>query len=209
MRIEIEIPVEAAELIKLIELMNYFKAKEISPSDLIEFVKLVRPALSSDAELAELLAIAYFMPSRITDYSSTSFDTFLCHNNTDKQSVRKLAEQLRENGLKPWLDEEQLRPGLPWQRLLEHQIKNIKSAIVFVGKDGIGPWQHQELDAFLREFIDRGCPVIPVILEYAPSVPELPIFLKGMTWVDFRQTNPDPISRLIWGITGNKNLNNL
>ena len=39
----------------------------------------------------------------------------------------------------PWLDEWKLRPGLPWQPLLEEQIGKIKSAAVFVGKNGRGP----------------------------------------------------------------------
>jgi hypothetical protein len=95
-----------------------------------------------------------------------------------------------------------LRPGLPWQRLLEQQIAHIKSAAVFVGEEGIGPWQRQELDAFLREFTRRSCPVIPVVLPNAPMQPDLPLFLKGMTWVDFRRQDPEPMKNLVWGVTG-------
>jgi len=29
-----------------------------------------------------------------------------------------------------------------------------------------------------------------------------PIFLKGMTWVDFRNPDLDPMKQLSWGITG-------
>jgi WD40 repeat protein len=130
------------------------------------------------------------------------FDVFLCHNNKDKPKVKEIGEKLKEHGILPWLDEWELRPRMPWQRLLEQQIGQIKSAAVFVGRDGIGPWQHMELDAFLREFVNRGCPVIPVLLPNAPKKPELPIFLRGMTWVDFRKQNPDPMKRLVWGITG-------
>ncbi|HYU71501.1 MAG TPA: TIR domain-containing protein [Ktedonobacteraceae bacterium] len=136
--------------------------------------------------------------------ATQDFDVFLCHNGQDKSAVRKLSKQLKEHGLLPWLDEEQLQPGLPWQRLLEEQITQIKAAAVFVGKDGIGPWQHQELDAFLREFVSRGCPVIPVLLADAPQEPNLPVFLKAMTWVDFRVQDPDPMQRLRWGITGRR-----
>jgi WD40 repeat protein len=136
--------------------------------------------------------------------ATNDFDVFLCHNNTDKPAVRQIGEKLKELGILPWLDEWELQPGLPWQRTLENQISHIKSAAVFVGKDGIGPWQHQELDAFLREFVRRGCPVIPIILDYAPNEPQLPIFLQGMTWVDFRKQEPEPMSRLIWGITGRR-----
>jgi nucleotide-binding universal stress UspA family protein len=61
------------------------------------------------------------------------FDVFLCHNWEDKPVVRDLAQQLRERGLRPWLDECELRPGLPWQRVLEEQIQSIPAAVVIVG----------------------------------------------------------------------------
>jgi len=130
------------------------------------------------------------------------FNVFLCHNSADKAEVKIIAEQLKVNKLLPWLDEWELPPGLPWQRLLEQQIEQIHSVAVFVGKDGIGPWQRFEIEAFLQEFVERGCPVIPVLLTTAPKEPALPIFLKSFTWVDFRKKDPDPLKRLIWGITG-------
>jgi hypothetical protein len=132
------------------------------------------------------------------------FDVFLCHNNRDKPKIREIAEDLKLQGVLPWLDEWELRPGLPWQRVLEQQIENVQSAAVFVGAEGIGPWQHQELDAFLRKFVHRERPVIPVLLPEAPATPDLPIFLEEMTWVDFRVSDPDPMERLLWGITGQR-----
>lgn len=132
------------------------------------------------------------------------FDVFLCYNGQDKPMVRQIGEQLKHHSVLPWFDERELRPGLPWQRSLEEQIEHIKSAAVFVGRSGIGPWQQHELEAFLREFVNRGCPVIPVLLPDAPKEPQLPIFLRGMTWVDFRQSDPHPMQQLIWGITGRR-----
>ena len=134
------------------------------------------------------------------------FDVFLCYNSKDKAAIINIGERLKEQGLLPWLDEWELQPGLPWQRLLEQQIEQIKSAAVFIGKDGIGPWQQEELAAFLREFVRRKCPVIPVLLSNAPRRPRLPVFLKGFTWVDFRQQDPDPLEHLIWGITGKRSM---
>ena len=75
---------------------------------------------------------------------------------------------------------------------------------MFVGKNGVGPWQDAELAAFLRQFVKRECPVIPVILPDCEKTPELPIFLEGMTWVDFRKRDPDTMEQLIWGITGER-----
>jgi TIR domain len=133
--------------------------------------------------------------------AGSEFDVFLCHNGADKPSVRRIADLLEERGLLPWLDERELPPGQPWQQLLEKQIGSIRTAAVFVGAAGIGPWQQQELDGFLREFKKRNSPVIPVLLPDAPDNVELPIFLNAMTWVDFRLKDPDPLTRLIWGIT--------
>lgn len=130
------------------------------------------------------------------------FDVFLCHNGADKPAVRSIAQALKARGLLPWLDQWELPPGQPWQPLLEKQIARIRSAAVFVGRAGVGPWQEQELYGFLREFVSRHAPVIPVLLPDAPATPELPIFLKAMTYVDFRVSDPDPLARLEWGITG-------
>jgi len=135
---------------------------------------------------------------------SNDYDVFLCHHSKDKPSVKSVGERLKEQGILPWLDEWELRPGLPWQRALERQIETIKAAAVFVGPDGLGPWQNVEQEAFLREFVQRECPVIPVILPKCTKVPELPIFLRGMTWVDFRKSEPEPLQQLIWGITGKR-----
>jgi TIR domain-containing protein len=130
------------------------------------------------------------------------FDVFLCYNSNDRARVRQVAADLRARGVRSWMDEEQLRPGLPWQRVLESMISRIHSAAVFVGANGTGPWQVIEIDSYLREFVRRSCPVIPVILEDAPTVPDIPIFLSGMTWVDFRANKVTAIDRLLWGIRG-------
>jgi hypothetical protein len=132
------------------------------------------------------------------------FDVFLCHNSADKPAVKRIAEALKRRGILPWLDEWELPPGQPWQPLLERQIGSIRAAAVFFGAANIGPWQEQELYGFLREFVARKSPVIPVLLADAPQAPELPIFLRAMTWVDFRRSDPDPLDRLIWGVTGQR-----
>ena len=132
------------------------------------------------------------------------FDVFLCHNSEDKPAVIEIAQQLQQNNLKPWLDVWELQPGAIWQFSLEQQIESIGAAAVFVGQQGFGPWQSEEVYAFLQEFIRRGCPVIPVMLSDAPQQPQLPIFLRNRHWVDFRQSQPDPLIQLIWGITGQK-----
>jgi hypothetical protein len=133
-----------------------------------------------------------------------AFDVFICHNSDDKPSVREMNQRLRDSKINTWLDEEQLPPGRVWQDLLEQQIQSVRTAAIFVGGSGIGPWQNVEVRAFLQEFVRRQCPVIPVILVDCQSVPKLPLFLNQLTWVDFRKKSPDPFDRLVWGITGRR-----
>ena len=132
------------------------------------------------------------------------FDVFLCHNSADKPAVKRLGEGLKARGLLPWLDEWELPPGQAWQELLERQIQRIGSAAVCIGPAGISPWHQQEMRGFISEFVDRRVPVIPVLLPGAPAKPELPLFLRQFTWVDFRRDDPDPFDQIVWGITGRR-----
>jgi hypothetical protein len=136
--------------------------------------------------------------------SETVFDVFLCHNSEDKPAVREICQKLVKEGIKPWLDIEQIWPGTTWQTVLGEQIKSIKSAAVFVGNSGIGPWQNEEVQAFLSNFLERKCPIIPVVLPSAKTTLELPWTLKNRHCVDFRVSDPDPLKQLIWGITGRR-----
>lgn len=129
-----------------------------------------------------------------------SFDVFLSYNSVDGNEVESVATRLKKNGILPWFDRWEIKPGIRWQRELEKQIESIRSASVFVGANGIGPWQQLEIEALLSQFVQRGCPVIPVLLQSAGVVPKLPLFLAGTNWVDFRQSDPNPLQKLIRGI---------
>jgi hypothetical protein len=134
------------------------------------------------------------------------FDVFLCYNHNDQKTIIEIGERLKERGLLPWLDIWEQRPGFSWQAVLEVHIRSIKAAAVFVGKSGVAPWQQQQIQSLLREFVERECPVIPVLLAEISEEeePELPLFLKNNVWVDFRKRDPDPMEQLMWGITGKR-----
>ena len=62
------------------------------------------------------------------------FDVFLSHNSKDKPAVRELKQKLVARELTVWLDVDELRPGVPWQQLLESGINNSSSVAVLVGR---------------------------------------------------------------------------
>jgi hypothetical protein len=140
--------------------------------------------------------------------ANSDYDIFLCYNSDDRPEVKAIAESLKERGYLPWLDEWELEPGKSWQKDLEKRIRRLPSAAIFVGRSGIGPWQRTEIEAILRLFVKRARPAIPVILPSCKKVPRLPLFLEGHTWVDFRVLEPDPLKRLIWGLTRKRKISN-
>lgn len=133
-----------------------------------------------------------------------AYDVFLCYNSQDKENVKNIGIRLKKEGILPWFDEWEIKPGTDWEEVLEKQIERINSVAVFTGPDGMGPWQEREIRAFIQEFVERRCPVIPVVLPGLEGKPKLPTFLKALQFVDFRNLHPDPFEQLIWGITGKK-----
>lgn len=147
------------------------------------------------------------IPVKVATHTAhDEFDVFLSYNGEDRAAVETIARALREQGLKPWFDLWELRPGLPWRSQLEKQIARVRAAAVFIGPNGIGPWQDLEVTAFINELLRRGAPVIPVVLPHVSSLPALPLLLQSVSWVDFRSPNPDPLQQLIFGISGSKPL---
>ncbi len=132
------------------------------------------------------------------------YDVFLCHNSKDKQNVIAIAKRLKERGILPWLDIWEIRPGMRWQKELQKNLKSVKSAAVFVGPRGAGPWQELEVESLLQQLARRNRTIIPVILEGRQGRPRLPAFLDMWHVVDMRQPDPDPFEQLIWGITGER-----
>ena len=157
-------------------------AKSNSPdlADLDIILDLLSRASRMGRDVVEFLTIA-------PPQGQQRFDIFLCHNSQDKPGVREINAHLRQAGLRTWLDEEQLPLGRPWQVEIEKCISDIRTATVFVGDSGFGPWQDMEMRALLSQLVRRGIPVIPVILPSAAAVPELPLFLQEMTWLDHQQ----------------------
>lgn len=130
-----------------------------------------------------------------------NYDVFLCHNSRDKKRIIEIGERLKERAILPWLDIWEIPPGTRWQKELKKHLKSIKSAAVFIGAKGAGPWQEIEVESLLQELGRRGRRIIPVILEGRQGNPRLPAFLDLWQIVDMRQRDPDPFEQLVWGIT--------
>lgn len=135
------------------------------------------------------------------------FDAFLSHSGADKPAVETLAQRLRSVGIHPWLDKWQLIPGESWQEGLEKGLRESSVCVVFFGPGGVGPWHVKEMRAAISQNVSNreSFRVVPVLLPGATE-PErdVPLFLQGMTWVEFRESldDADAFHRLVCGIRG-------
>ena len=131
------------------------------------------------------------------------YDVFLSYNSRDSAIVEVLAEQLRTEGLTPFLDRWYLVLGRPWPQALEEALANSRACAVLVGPHGLGRWQAREMYAALnRQVQETDYSVIPVLLPGAEGVPSR--FLDLNTWADLRLGVSDKAAllRLLAGIRG-------
>ncbi len=101
-----------------------------------------------------------------------SFDVFFSYHWRDHTPVELVARTLTERGFSVFLDRWYLTPGQPWPQALERTLASCNSVAVFLGADGLGPWQQRETDLALdRQGREPGLPVIPVLLTPAQLFP--------------------------------------
>jgi hypothetical protein len=138
--------------------------------------------------------------------SKETFYAFLSYNTKDGEQVVEIAELLKEQNVKVWLDKWEIRPGDSLHDALEDGLRRSNVILIFFGKYGTGQWQKEEAKIAIRQAITTGKKVIPILLPGCPEQPDIPEFLKDKLRIDFRKglSNHEERERLLWGITGNK-----
>jgi hypothetical protein len=135
-----------------------------------------------------------------------AYDVFIGYNSTDRPEVLKIVQLLQARGVRTWVDELDLPPGRAFQDEIEQVLRSCRSAALFVGSDGAGPWERLEIKAVISQYVKRGLPVIPVLLDDTAADPHLPMFLREfrMVRLGLGSRIRSGLDDLIWGITGAK-----
>lgn len=151
-----------------------------------------------------LLDEAFPLPSLIRSDHTDQLDVFLAYNTHDIAEVLHICGALRQNGIRPWIDVEQVRPGTWAQDAIQQAIRAVRTAAVFLGPRGTGRWQMLEIRAFVERCTTDGLPVVPVLLPGVPEPPPELIVLRQLNYVRFEHSvrEPGPLRRLCWGVTG-------
>ena len=102
--------------------------------------------------------------------SPQQLNIFLIYAHSDKETVRKLHQRLVRDGIRAWLDAQNLQPGQDWQHEIRKAILNSDRVLVCLtqGFDKQPGYRHEELKSALEKaklLEDGKVFIIPVRLE--------------------------------------------
>ena len=114
-----------------------------------------------------------------------SFDVFLSYNSDDKPRVLRLAERLRDAGVRVWFDAWIIRPGDDIYLAIEHGLEAARTLVLCLSPAALGSnWVGLERSTVLfRDPSNAGRRFIPLLLANC----NLPDTLRRYRYVDFRE----------------------
>ncbi|MBW8876236.1 MAG: TIR domain-containing protein [Acidobacteria bacterium] len=112
------------------------------------------------------------------------YDVFLSHSAKDKAVVRPIAERLRADGLRVWLDDWVIRPGDHVQAKIEEGLEHSRLLVLCMSANAFGSdWAQLEAGTFrFRDPLNKERRFIPLRLDEAPIKGSLSQFL----FIDWR-----------------------
>jgi WD40 repeat protein len=109
----------------------------------------------------------------------SQFDVFLSHSSKDKAVVRPLAERLRNDGLRVWFDEWEIRRSDDRSTKIEEGLDNSRVLVLCMSANAFGSdWAQLESQTFrFRDPLNKNRRFIPLRLDHAPVENSLAQFL--------------------------------
>ena len=127
--------------------------------------------------------------------STFKYDVFLSHSKHDKPVVLALAERLREDGLKVWLDDWVIQPGDPIGLKIEEGLQNSRVLILCMSQDAFdSEWVSLERHTIIfRDPTNKDRRFIPLLIEEG----EIPLLLKQYAYLNWKNKNDEVYDKLL------------
>ncbi len=120
-----------------------------------------------------------YCPLATMNDSAFTYDVFLSHSSKDKPVVRELAARLQRDGVRVWLDEEQIKPGDSIPAKIEEGLEKSRVLVLCMSAHAFGSnWAQLESQTFrFRDPLNKERRFIPLRLDDAPIKGSLAQFL--------------------------------
>ena len=123
------------------------------------------------------------------------YDVFLRHCSADKPTVRELAEHLKADGLRVWLDEWAIQPGDSIALAIERGLESSRTLVLAVSENAFdSEWVTLERHtALFRDPTNVERRFIPIRLDNC----ELPESLKQFAYIEWAQHGEEGYEKLL------------
>jgi hypothetical protein len=109
---------------------------------------------------------------------------FISYSRQDRDFVDRLSEDLRAEGVTPWIDVEHILPGSNWEKALVAAVEEASALIYVISQRSV---KSRFMAAEVQHAVTRGKPVFPVLVEHV-SAGDLPPVVRDIQWADFRSS---------------------
>jgi hypothetical protein len=151
-----------------------------------EFRNALNDALENGVSQREVLSALRRTVADLLGHNGPREPTiFLSYSQIDKRIVRRIADGLRENGIRIWLDEREPKLGDSLRSKIEEGLDSADFVAFFLSKASTqSDWAQPELNAAISRQLseDRGAVVLPVLLEDV----DIPALLRDVMYLDMR-----------------------
>lgn len=136
--------------------------------------------------------------------SKFTYEIFLSHNSKDRIRVRRLAERLRNAGVRVWFDEWIIKPGDSIPLAIEHGLEQSRTLVLCISPAALGSgWVSLEHGTVLfREPTKRERRFIPLLLADC----EMPDSLKRYKYIDYRDESSQSLEELLVACAENEDV---
>lgn len=127
---------------------------------------------------------------------------FLSHNSIDKPFVEKLARDLERLGISVWYDKYEIKVGESILWKIDEGIRESEYLGIVISREAWeSEWVKTEISsAWQKQVEQRGNFILPIYYREC----EIPLFLKGIKYADFRTDYQNGLETLVqvFGISG-------
>lgn len=130
---------------------------------------------------------------------------FICYNSLNQTEVAQYVYKLKEYKLAIFFDSENILGGQYWEKRITEEIETSEVSLIFIGRNGIGPFQNKEIHFILNwktktENGSNNYKIIPIFLFNVKKGEEskyIPLTLFDYQYIKFNKNIEIPINEIL------------